>query len=642
MPSVGDRFVAACRWAARVMRADPDAASEKAETRLRQIAAKLEEARDALPAVAAGRVLRRQAARVTRLERRAEAARKALESPSLRAALDLAGLAVTPHEIRALASLAAVVAAAVALGVFLGSIPLLRGVPFVAVPAIAAAPLLAYAVVLGHPETVAKRARLASLARSPEAVNYLAMSLSVRPSLERAVAFAAEHSEGPIAARMRRVLWDVHMRSRTRIEDAFTALADEWGAWNGELKRALYVIAHAVREGSRDGMDRALDRARSIVYDGARRRLQDYAAGLRGPTTALFALGVLLPLILGSMLPLLSLGGMSPTSIAVATPPPGDPILWILLLDVAFPAVTFALAHHVSSGRPGLAAPPTPRRRSLRPFAPFAVAPVAVIAALSVPHPLAPVLGLGGILLPLAVALHAATREAQRERKRTEELEREFPDALFQLGSRLGEGRGLEDAFLFVGDGLGRTAAGEVFARIARSLRLGGGTVEEVLFGPRGALRDLPSRTVRATLKMVVDVAAKDPETAGRATLEMSGHLRDLQGVERDLRAELRPTIDAMRATATFFAPIVLGVSGALYGLLSEAFATIASLPMPPSTFHLAVAVYLALATGGILHFTTRLESGGDPVAFQAGLARTLPVGYGVYVVTLALAQLAL
>src|SRR3972149_6168436 len=77
------------------------------------------------------------------------------------------------------------------------------------------------------------------------------------PPRARAVAFAAESGEGPLAARMRRVLWDVHLRTRTRIEDAFIALADACGSWNADLKRAGYVIAHAGRGGARGGGPRA-------------------------------------------------------------------------------------------------------------------------------------------------------------------------------------------------------------------------------------------------------------------------------------------------------------------------------------------------------------------------------------------------
>ena len=556
-------------------------------------------------------------------------------------ALHFAGLAVEPHEVLALATLAAISFGLPIAAVVL-AVNLLAGafVPWTSM--LVLAPLLAAHAILGHPATRAKRLRLAALGETPEAVSYLAMSLRVRPSLDRAIAFAGDHTEGPFAVHLRRVLWDVHLRTRTRIEDAFLRLADEWGEWNEELKRALYAIAHAVREGSRDGLPRALDRARDLVFEGTRRRWQDYAAGLKGPTTALFALGVLLPLIIGSMLPLLSLSSFSPTSLEIPDPPPGDPLPWIVLLDVVFPAATFAFAHHVASRRPGLAVGARPLAWNARVGLALAPAPAAVIAGLVLPSSVSPLLVLGGVVAGVSLALFTATNKAQGERKRTDALEEAFPDALFQLGSRLGEGRGLEDAFFAVADGLGRTPAGDLFARIARSLRLGGGTVEAALFGPRGALRDVRCRTVRASLRMAVDLATKDPQTAGRALLEMSAHLRDLRGVERDLRAELRPTVDAMRATATFFAPVVLGVTGALYGLLARAFASVASLPMPPATFHAALGVYLLLATGAIQHFATRIDTGGDPGAFGAALARALPVAYGVFAVTLSAAGLVL
>lgn len=558
----------------------------------------------------------------------------------MREALELAGLAVEPHEVQALATLVLAiltVPAVTAVGLLLAV-----GAPWFLLPMAFALPLLGPAAVLAYPEARARRTRLAAVGETPEVVNYLAMSLRVRPSLERAVAFAAEHGEGPLARQFRRVLWDVHLRVRTRIEDAFTQAADTVGPWNPDLKRAAYVVAHAAKDGSRDGLRAALDRALAIVYEGTRRRVQDYAARLRGPTTALFALGVLLPLIVGSMIPLLSLGSVSPTSFDIVDPPRGDPVPWILLLDVAFPAIAFALAHVVSSNRPDAA-----RRRSASVRDRWALAlllpgPVAVLGTVAFPAVVPPLAGLGAAVFALAAILFVLTRRGAEERRRTEALEAEYPDALFQLGTRLAEGRGLEESLLAVSTSLRGTASGDLFGRIARAMRLGGGTADDVLFGPRGALREIPSRTVRATLRMTADLAAKDPAVAGRTALEMSGHLRDLQGVQRDLRAELRPTLDAMRATAAFFGPVVLGVTGALYGILARAFAGFASLPMEPATFEAALGVYLVLTTAAIVYFASRIEAGDDWTAFGASLTRTLPLGFGLFAATTVLAGFAL
>jgi len=467
-------------------------------------------------------------------------------------------------------------------------------------------------------------------AEAPEVVSYLAMGLTTAPSLDRAIAFAAEHGEGALADGLRGALWDVHLRVRTRIEDAFLSVADAWGPRNPDVKRAMYGIAHATREGSPETLARALDRARTQVFEGTRRRMREYAASLRGPTTALFALGVLLPLIVSSMVPLLSVGSFSPSSVKVADPDPGDPLPWVLLLDVAFPAATFAFAHAVSARRPYADA-----RGSLnvgRAFAGLAAIPVAVLLGLAWMNPWAPILSLGLVVGILSAGLVSATRAAVRDRRGREAVEREFPDALFQLGSRLQEGHGLEAAFLAVADASEGTECADLFRGIVHAMRFGGGTVEEALFGPGGAMERMPSRTVRASLKLVVRLAAKDPANAGRAALETSSHLRDLQGIEQDLRAELRPTVDAMRATATFFAPAVLGVSASLYGLLFRAFGSVASLPMAPAVFAASLGVYLVLTAAGIVWFASRVAGQGrDGFAHQLGW--TLPVAYSVFVI---------
>ena len=554
---------------------------------------------------------------------------------ALQRALELAGLPLAPEEVRALAILVAILTVVPAIAAVI-LCPWLGGPWFLAVPALAV-PAIASASVLGHPEARAARVRRMCVAETPALVGYLAMSLSVCPSLDRAIAFAAEHAAGPTAALLRRVLWDVHLRARMRIEDASGALAERVGTWNGELKQALHVVIHAAREGSPDGLPQALDRAREIAYEGARRRWQDYGVALKGPTSALFALGVLLPMIVGSMLPLLSLGAFSPSAIEVPRPPTADPVPWILLLDVAFPAATFAFAYRVSAKHPGVVVP----RRSRAKGWPLlgcvtgggVLVAVLVIAVPSIPLMVPFVTAVGCA----SVFLFATTRHEARGRKAREALSRDFPDALFQLGSRLGEGRGLEEGLLAVADASQGTGVAPLFARIARSLRLAGGSAEA------SALGSLPEETpapIRASLRMVVDIAAQDPAVAGRAIVELSSHLRDLQGIERDLAAEIRPTVDAMRTTALVFAPIVLGVTGALYELLGRAFATIASLPMDPSTFLVALGVYLVFTSAAILYFVVRIEARA-PSSLGASLARALPVGTATFLGTWFAARLA-
>src|SRR5437867_4495703 len=147
----------------------------------------------------------------------------------LGATVEFASLAVLPAEVRAFALVVSLVVALPAglIVAIAARAPDGSALPW-ALPLLAA-PLLVAIFILGHPDAVARKVRSRSMAEGPAVATYLTMSLRVRPSLESAIAFAAEHGTGPLAARLRRALWDVHMTTRVSIEDALTRIGHEWG-----------------------------------------------------------------------------------------------------------------------------------------------------------------------------------------------------------------------------------------------------------------------------------------------------------------------------------------------------------------------------------------------------------------------------
>jgi Flp pilus assembly protein TadB len=557
-------------------------------------------------------------------------------------------LEVGVREVVALGQVAAAAVFLLALSAFL-AVLLLAGDPTLlpyAVGALVAAPLLAFLAVVGYPEALARRLQVRSLGRTPEAVNYLTMSLRLSPALNRAVEFAAENSEEPLAGRLRALLWDVHMRRHAGIEDAFLAFANDWGAWNEDFKRALYALNAATLERTEEGLDRSLAKARQIVYQGTRQRTEAYAASLRAPTTALFALGILLPMILGAMLPLLAIGGVDLAALDPARAPTPDATLAVaLLLDVVFPAATFLFAYHILGRRPGTAGPPPAetlpwRARRVALAAALALALLAVPLALIVPPPYGPLAPLAVLVAATGVYLGRTAAPAKAARDRVRRMEGEFPDALYQLGSALGEGLSVEVAMRRVAANMAGSAIADLFARIGYTLQVTRRSLEDALFGQDGLLRTFPSRLIRASMKMVVEVAGKDPATAGKAVMDMSAYLRDLQRVDADMRRELGSVVEAMKTTAALFAPVVLGITCALYLLLADAFAAFATLAMDPAAFFGVVGVYLVLTVVAVTYFANGIEEGGDAVAYRWTLARVLPLAFAVFLASLFVGRL--
>jgi len=504
-------------------------------------------------------------------------------------------------------------------------------------PLAVAGPPAVYSVLASYPELRAKKIRMKSLGSAPEAVTYMAMSLKLTPSLNRAVEFAAENTEEPLSSRLRGVLWDVYTRKRESVEESFMAFANEWGEWNEDLKRSLYGLLTAAGEGTQEGLDRAVERAQDMARTGARRRTEEFVVSLRMPTIAFFALCVLLPLIIGSTLPVLSLGGIGvPSADSVSsTSTGGGGVQVVVLLDIVFPLIALIYSVILLGKRPGTTgsllldreSDRKGRRRSLVASLALAAAPLPFLTQ----GTLAPIAALWCVVLGVSAYMLLGSVRRRRRRKEVRLLEQQMPDALFIVGSKLGEGLSVEQAMARASESLRGMEIASFLDNLRFSLQLHRRGLEETLFGREGLLMNCPSRMIRVSLKMVVDLSRKDPSAAGKALVDFSHYLRDLQELEKDIRARLGETVDAMKSTATFFAPMVLGITSALYLLLAKSFAGLAPLPLSPQSFIAALGVYLVAMVPVIVNFSVGLETGGDGSELAGALGKAWPLSLALF-----------
>ncbi len=575
-------------------------------------------------------------------------------SKDLRVSLRESGLGLEPsHVVLAAYATAAMVAVlAMATAAFIvRNIPGILGDPvgvLLLVLGVAVAPVVALGGVAAYPGIVAGRLRASAQGRMPEVVQYLAMSLRVTPSLSRAIAFAAAHVDEPLASSLRRILWRVQVRASTNHEEAFLDMAQEWGAACEGYKRALYAIRASLLERTPESMQAMLEKAVAGAHRSATQRMETFAARLAGPTFILFALGVVLPMVIGSMLPMAGIGGIDIGPEALA-----------LLLVGLFPAVTAAYATRILADRPGTLPPPSLGNGSLRRrnlawgaiVGGFLLAPglppldsmVAAGAASNLrllPYLWAPTGALATILLLQTTASRRMHAEVMR-------LEREFPDALFQLGSRIADGMALELALERTADSMRGTEVARLFRRIHGRSRLTRDSLDSVLFGTTGILRGHPSAAVRATMAAVVAAAGKDAVGAGRTITGIGEYLRDLLRMEHEIRTRLSQVVDTMRTTAMFFAPIVLGITTALYGILGGVLQGVRGVPgvfafagqprTSPDVFTLLLGTYLVLSATILLWFVARMRDGQVPGSALNEIGRGVPVALTVFsVATLA------
>lgn len=562
-------------------------------------------------------------------------------SKELRNALTFTSAGLEPYEVALTAYVLAFAAFMVMISVdailfVLVPMDLPTTVFYILIPT-ACIPLGVLSFLAAYPKMQARRLRNRALGRLPEAINYLVMSMRLTPSLDRAIDFAAENLDEPVASAMKRILWNVYMRKHHSIEESFISFSYEWGDWNEDFKRALYAIRAAELERTQEGLNRGLEKASDIILTGTKQTMETYTAKLSGPTFILFAMGILLPMILGSMLPMMSVGGMSI-----------GPVQLVLLMDVAFPMISFGYAYSILGNRPGTTPPPNIVAKSgNRTVIVWAVLVAALMLPLALPQ-LAKVFGWG--YLPILWALGGAVsvytfltaRDMKRRRDEVKKLEDELPDALFQLGSRISEGKAIEAALERTCETMKGTAIAALFHRMARILQMTRTSLDEALFGKSGILKDHPSRILRATMRTVVEVVKKDAVTAGQTIVGLSNHLRDMRKVEHEIRTKLSQVMGMMTSTALIFAPVVLGVTSALYFVMSHVMEGLKGVSaagfsfgggpiVPFESFTFILGVYLFLTVLVITYFVSGMKEGDDAVELRYQIGRTMPVALLIY-----------
>ena len=507
-------------------------------------------------------------------------------------------------------------------------------------------PMLILLLLVRYPATYARRLRIRSFTSQVDIVNYLAMSIRLKPSLEEAVRFAAENVDEPMSTGLRRVLWDVHTRKHETVERSLAAFADEWGEFNENFKRSIFVIISAQLESTVEGRQHALQRANDLIIQGNRQILEEHRAKLGGPTMVMFAICIFLPMIISTILPMTTMLNVQIKTVHVA-----------VLFDVIVPMVAFVYSWQILSNRPEAVRPPYVSPQT-SPRGTLVIVAVSIAAGIGIFF-LIRTLGAStdysesmkgmalpfGVGIPIMVYAYLTSREEKKVRTRVLSMEEKLPDALFQIGSRIVEGTPIELAMQRTGEVLTNEAIGKELQEISYRLQISKRPAEDVLFGPDGYLTNHPSSLLRSTMGIVVRSTTKDAITSGKILIEVSSYVRDLKKAENDIRIAMMEQVSSMQNTAVIFAPVSLGISTALYVLMLNTFSGMnmgqdegsfmgvfkAEKAIPLGNFSAIMGLYLVLSLIVIIYFSTGILYGDDNLERKHSLSRAIPISLLIF-----------
>lgn len=525
-----------------------------------------------------------------------------------------------------------------------------------------------------YPKIHAKFLRIYTLGDIPEIQSYIVMSMKLVPNMERAIIFAADNSLRPLAKDLKKLVWDIHIRVYSNIDEALIEFADQWGKNSEYFKRSLHLVKSSNSEPDEAQRIMTLNKSLDIVLEGTKTLMDAFAAKLKTPTYVLYSIFILIPLALVALIPAVSIVGVRM-----------DTVTLVIIYDIGLPLFTLLYSEYILLQRPAAFSPPNisaghPELSNIASIRKNIII-VTLIAGAAIgssgyilldfynPLNIISTEAMGGLVLPTFPIVWAMTAMItiyclgvympyKKIRDDIKQIENEFADAMFILGRRISEGRSAEEAFVHTSETMKGSKIGEAFADIAKNLSSMRTTLHGAIFNEKyGAFKDIYSDRVHTIMKLLTRSVHRSHEAAGMAIIKIADHLKELQDVETNIRRSLYDVTSTMGSTAIIFAPLIAGVTLALSEVIQKILLNISkesrNLPdeynigdfmteagtgmtqsVSPDIFLLVVGIYMVLLVIILTRFAGGIEYGDDRPQFMYDLGQRLPVSIMVFTVT--------
>ena len=367
------------------------------------------------------------------------------------------------------------------------------------------APLVMASMFVNTPESLSHGEERRILAESPAVIGGLTMSMQLQPSLERAVLFASRRTDGVLPGRLREALWSSLTRVQGSVERAVTDMSSAFSAVNDPLRQSLHLIMAATRERTREGMDRLLDKANAIALNGVKGAVDRYVASLSTPTMVLFSLGTLLPIMLFTLLPMMSLSSFGTDAEA-----PNSVGGMAALLLIIFPSASLLYARSILRRNP--LAPVSEDIVVWSKDVSLFVAMWVAVAALSFIADLGKhqaYLQAAAIVLPPCIYLAWVLRSGHSARFHRSRDEKEMVSSLFQVGNTMSAGASMEDALRKTAISRPGGAFENMVKRVLHRSAMNGGGMKEAMSADN-VLKEI-SPLVQAAFTTAAECSERDP-----------------------------------------------------------------------------------------------------------------------------------
>lgn len=387
---------------------------------------------------------------------------------------------------------------------------------------------------------------------SPAVIGMITSTLQSGGSVDTAIRSIAE--SGPKLSRIifAQAVRTTDTKGYPSLKGALTEILSDLPKDSSGYCRAVMMILSASESSDSETRERMLRDSADIALDSVREMGESYGASLTVPCMTVFGIGIMVPMILMSILPMLNVGGMfGSKSLDQGT------IVMVTLAIV--PSFIMMVALYLRSKNPFLNGDLS--LTDMRYGAPLiASIPLAIIY-----------LAVGTdddwmllfSLAPSCIATLVLMSDTMYKETKRRKCEMSLMDSVFDIGNRMLSGYNFERAGV---DSMhSRNLLSDISDALSREFALCRGDIRSAICSVVGPV----SSEVSLSLQNIQMCSEKSNDDAGKLAVTLGKQFQNRTSTQRDLDMKLKSTTDMMIGTAMFFAPMVLGMSVSMLEPLS-------------------------------------------------------------------------
>jgi hypothetical protein len=465
-----------------------------------------------------------------------------------------------------------------------------------------------------YPERLANKWRLKASSQMVPAILYVVIYMRHTSNLEKAIEFASEHLQYPLALDFKKIFYDVAIGKFSTIKESLDNYLENWKDYSIEFIESFHLIESSLFEPNKARRIASLEKSLQVILDGVYEKMLKFTHDVKAPLTNIYMLAIMLPILGIALIPLASAmlqgmikwthifilynlilaffmmdkilllrpGGYGETSYLEKNPLYPQykskksywsafficfPLLIIGLLPLIFQFTPFPEALGMLSdptfgdlGLSGLGIDFLDTLSTIKVFD-FAETGEGIVG------PFGPIALLLSLFFPLGIALFFSIGAKDRtvnlieERKKTKQLELEFNSSLFQLGNRLGNNVPPELVFGKIAESSRGLASGDFFRKVNYNIQQMGMSVEKAIFDSRrGILLYYPSDLIATSMRVLIESSKKGLKIAAVSLMSISEYVKNIEKITSRLKDMLAEVISEMKSNMTFLAPLLSGI----------------------------------------------------------------------------------